>query len=152
MEELRPLTGISAKMDDKGRLRLPGEILKYLGGIKDFYITRADRETARLYPISVWTANEKALAEAAEEDEAVADHWQMVKYYGKIEKLDEANRVTMKPNLRRDLGLEAQELMLFCSPGGIVDVISDAACQERIERALESRKAALGVLKRHGFR
>jgi len=53
-------------MDDKGRLRLPTEILKYLGGIKDFYITRADRETARIYPISVWTANEKALAEAAE--------------------------------------------------------------------------------------
>jgi len=76
----------------------------------------------------------------------------MVKYYGKIEKLDEASRVTMKPNLRRDLGLEAQDLMLFCSPGGIVDVISDAACQQRIERALEGRKNALGVLKRHGFR
>ena len=57
-----------ARVDDKGRLKLPAEFLEYLKklGVDKVFITTVDRELARIYPISVWKANEFLFANAGD--------------------------------------------------------------------------------------
>ena len=54
-----------ARVDEKGRLKLPSEFLEYLKklGVDKVFITTLDRQLARIYPISVWKANENLFAE-----------------------------------------------------------------------------------------
>ena len=57
-----------ARVDEKGRLKLPSEFLEYLKklGVDKVFITTLDRELARIYPISVWKANENFFANAGD--------------------------------------------------------------------------------------
>ena len=57
-----------ARVDEKGRLKLPAEFLEYLKklGVDKVFITTLDRQLARIYPISVWKANENLFADAGD--------------------------------------------------------------------------------------
>ena len=50
----------TARVDEKGRLKLPAEITEYLAalGEQQVFVTTVNGTTARIYPISVWRRNE----------------------------------------------------------------------------------------------
>ena len=56
-----------ARLDEKGRLKLPVEFQRYLAGLpeKKLFVTSKDRRMATVYPIGIWRENEKVLATSA---------------------------------------------------------------------------------------
>ena len=60
----------AAKMDDKGRVKLPTDFQTYLAALNQkFFVTSLDRRIARLYPIPLWRETKKKLEEENEHTE-----------------------------------------------------------------------------------
>jgi len=66
---------LSARVDEKGRLKLPAAITQYLGalGERKVFVTTLNGSTARIYPISAWLQTENALEEAGEDADVRED-------------------------------------------------------------------------------
>jgi MraZ protein len=144
----------SAHVDDKGRLKLPVDVLQYLVALGDerFFVTSVDGRTARIYPISVWKGNEKVLEALAMEDPDAADALAfMANDYGAEAKVDPQGRVTLSTDLRRALALENQEVRLDCSQGAI-NVYSKAEYEARKRQAQDKLGEKLKAAKLKGFK
>ena len=142
-----------ARVDDKGRLKLPAEFLEYLKklGVDKVFITTVDRELARIYPISVWKANEFLFANAgdlAELAEAVA---YVAKVFGGDSEIDAQGRVLMPAALRRELALESQTVFLDCYNGRI-NVAGKSVHDERIHRAMANLGEKVKTLEKKGLK
>lgn len=140
----------SARVDEKGRLKLPVNFQQYLGDEK-LFVTCLDTRIARLYPISVWQANEKTLA-AMTEDPDVAEHIRFVAdHYGADSEVDAQGRVLLPTELRRDLKLENQQVWLQCIQDA-VSVFSKDVYDEQQRRALENLPDKLKLARRNGLK
>ena len=54
---------IPAKVDEKGRLKIPAAFLEELKGFGDqFYVTSETGDSARVYPMKFWSGIEEKLA------------------------------------------------------------------------------------------
>src|SRR6266436_4713950 len=100
--ELEPPHSIAqARVDDKGRLKLPAEFLAYLRALRidKVFITTVDLQIARIYPVSVWNANENYFANAGEQAELAGDVAYLAKYYGGDSEIDSQGRVLVPSEL-----------------------------------------------------
>jgi MraZ protein len=100
--ELMNLRGnYPAKVDEKGRLKIPA---LFLEGLKEygsqFYITSPDGESARIYPIKVWTQIEEKLAGVSSQNRAKRKFLMRTSYYGQSAELDGQGRVLLPAVLR----------------------------------------------------
>jgi MraZ protein len=90
-----------AKVDEKGRLKIPA---LFLEGLKEygsqFYITSPDGESARIYPIKVWTQIEEKLAGVSSQNRAKRKFLMRTSYYGQSAELDGQGRVLLPAVLR----------------------------------------------------
>jgi MraZ protein len=91
----------SAKIDDKGRLKVPAE---FRGLIEEKYgpkvfVTSLDGEFVRIYPMPVWEAIEARLA-AMPSTDTRKRFLHVVNYYGQSGELDGQGRVLVHPRLR----------------------------------------------------
>lgn len=90
-----------AKVDEKGRLKIPA---MFLEGLKEygnqFYITSPDGESARIYPIKVWTQIEEKLAGVSSQNRAKRKFLMRTSYYGQSAELDGQGRVLLPAVLR----------------------------------------------------
>jgi MraZ protein len=90
-----------AKVDEKGRLKIPA---LFLEGLKEygsqFYITSPDGESARIYPIKVWTQIEEKLAGVSSQNRAKRKFLMRTSYYGQSAELDAQGRVLLPAVLR----------------------------------------------------
>ena len=144
----------SAHVDDKGRLKLPVELQQYLSAIGDekYFVTSVDDRIARIYPISVWKANEKILETLATEDPDAADALAFVTNdYGADAKVDPQGRVTLPTDLRRALALEDQEVRVDWSQGAI-NVYSKAEYEAQKRKAKDKLAEKLKAAKLKGFK
>jgi transcriptional regulator MraZ len=90
-----------AKVDEKGRLKIPAvflEELKELGN--KFYITSPTGETARIYPLQVWSEIEDKLAALPSSNRVKRKFLMRTSYYGQVVELDAQGRVLLPPVLR----------------------------------------------------
>ena len=90
-----------AKVDEKGRLKIPAvflEALKEYG--TQFYITSTTGETARIYPMQVWSEIEDKLAKLPTTNRAKRKFLMRTSYYGQVVELDGQGRVLLPPVLR----------------------------------------------------
>ena len=144
----------SAHVDDKGRLKLPVNFQTYLNAIDDtgVFVTSIDGRIARIYPNSVWNGNVKILEELNTQDPAAADAIGfMANHYGADGKVDPQGRVTLPTDLRRELGLENQEVRLDCSQGG-VSIYSMTEYEARKRDAEANMAENLRAAKLKGFK
>src|SRR5438045_1100867 len=77
-----------AKVDEKGRLKIPAvflEALKEYGN--QFYITSATGESARIYPMKVWSGIEDKLAGVSSQNRAKRKFLMRTSYYGQTVEL-----------------------------------------------------------------
>jgi len=128
-----------ARVDDKGRLKLPVPFQQYLSALpeKKLFATSLDRATARIYPIAVWRETENALRGARGEDASRARRvYFSAMELGADSELDGQGRVLLPPELRRTLGIENQGVHVLADRGRI-DILSQAQFEER-------RRAAAG--------
>ena len=147
-----PLGTFTARVDDKGRLKLPSAFKEYLTsfGDKRVFVTSLDNRTVRIYPISVWKANEKFFEEYTEDPEAAEDIAFMANANGAGCEMDDQGRVLVPQELRRDLELENQPVWLDCYKG-LINVFGKSVFDERRQRAVQGLADKLRTLRKKGF-
>jgi MraZ protein len=90
-----------AKVDEKGRLKIPAEFLEGLQHYgNQFYITSITGESARIYPMQVWSAIEDKLAKVSSQNRAKRKFLMRTSYFGQAVELDGQGRVLLPPVLR----------------------------------------------------
>lgn len=104
----------SAKVDDKGRLKLPSESLDWCkkSNIINVFVTTLDKRTFRIYSIPGWKSTLNLLEGPGEHAKAGADLALIAKVYGGDAEIDAQGRILLPSALRTLLGLESQPVWL----------------------------------------
>ncbi len=90
-----------AKVDGKGRLKIPAEYLEALRQYgNQFYITSMIGDSARIYPMKVWTEIEEKLAKGSSQNRAKRKFLMRTSYFGQVVEMDGQGRVLLPPVLR----------------------------------------------------
>ena len=90
-----------AKVDEKGRLKIPSVFLDELKEYgNQFYITSPTGETARIYPMKVWSEIEDKLAQKPSADVAKRKFLLRTSYFGQVAELDGQGRLLLPAVLR----------------------------------------------------
>ena len=142
-----------ARVDDKGRLKLPSEFLEYLKklGVDKVFITSLDREVARIYPIPVWKGNENFFGTAGDLAELAEDVAYIAKVFGGDSEIDAQGRVLLPAALRRELEMESQQVFLDCYNGRI-NVAGKGVHDARINRAMANLGEKVKTLEKKGLK
>ena len=90
-----------AKVDEKGRLKIPAVFLDALQEYgSQFYITSTTGESARIYPMKVWSEIEDKLAKVSSQNRAKRKFLMRTSYYGQTVELDGQGRALIPAVLR----------------------------------------------------
>ena len=140
-----------ARVDEKGRLKLPAIFQQFLKSLGDetVFITTLDMSTVRIYPISLWKQNEMFFEEskspAGEQISFLAN------MYGADSEVDAQGRVLIPQELRRDLRLENQPVWLGHYKGRI-NAVGKEEFEKRAAVAKANAAANLGALEGEGLK
>lgn len=142
-----------AKVDEKGRLKLPAAFKQLLDAqnVAQFYITSVDGKSAEIWPLPEWEKREQALAEFSTLDDAVQKYLNLTSYYGQQVEMDNQGRVLLPQILRGKAKLDA-DVAVF---GKMVYL--EVHNREMFEQNLadndmttDDRKALAAILSRRG--
>jgi MraZ protein len=100
----------TAKIDDAGRLKLPGPFKELLdeANVTQFYITSTDGVSAQIWPLPEWEKQEARLSDFSTMDDAVDKYLEWTSYYGQQVKMDTQARVVLPQILRTAAKLDAE--------------------------------------------
>lgn len=142
-----------ARLDDKGRLKLPVEFQRYLGGLteKKLFVTSTDRRMATVYPIGIWRENETLFATHRDNPKVVKRVWFTAQELGSEAEMDGQGRVQFSPELRRELRIENHPVKVLVVNGAI-QVMSEETFHAQRAEASQSPEDDLEVLQRAGFK
>lgn len=115
------------------------------------YLTSLDRRIASLYPIAEWRTNEKFFDEFQENPEAADNIAFNAADLGADVEMDGQGRITVHPDLRRELRMEGTELHLIAYKGH-VQIMTEELYKERKGAATANTATDLNVLKKAGLR
>src|ERR1039458_8140670 len=98
-----------AKVDEKGRLKLPAAFKQLLDAqdVTQFYITSVDGKSAEIWPLLEWEKREAHLAEYSTLDDAVQKYLNLTSYYGQQVEMDNQARVLLPQILRVNARLDS---------------------------------------------
>ena len=132
---------------------MPAAFAQFFNGLpeKKLYLTSLDRRIAQLYPIAEWRVNEKFFDDFKENPKAARNILFNAQDLGADVEADAQGRITVHPELRRELGMEGTELHLMAAKGR-VEILTDAIYQDRKRKALESAEEDLDLLQTKGLR
>jgi MraZ protein len=141
-----------ARVDDKGRLKLPVGFQQYFAGLpeKKLFVTSLDRRIGQIYPIANWRETKKFLYGQTENSKPAARIAFNAQDLGADSEMDNQGRVLLPPEMRRELGIENQSVRLFHYKGRI-EILSEPIYQERKVRATASATADLETLEGAGL-
>lgn len=148
-----PRGRFSGHLDDKARLKVPTAFAQFFNSLPErkLFLTSLDRHTASLYPIAEWRANERFFDSYHENPVAAERILFNAQDLGGDVEMDSQNRITVHPDLRRELGLENTELHLMAVKGHI-EIYTDAQYQEMRKRSAETSTEDLTAMKKAGLR
>jgi MraZ protein len=91
-----------AKIDDKGRLKVPSAFRAFIEGQYglELFVTSLSGDSVRIYPMSVWSELERKLAAVPSTLPARSRFFDRVNYFGQVGDLDKQGRVVIPPRLR----------------------------------------------------
>lgn len=97
----------TARIDDKGRLKLPASFKtlvegKYGSGL---FVTSIDGQSVLVYPLPVWEAREAKLADVPDSEPELTDYVLRVNFYGQHTEFDGQGRVVIQPRLRESAAM-----------------------------------------------
>jgi MraZ protein len=130
MKEL-PCGMYNARLDDKGRIKLPTEFQRYFGALDDprLFVTSVDRRIARIFPLALWRAHEHFIETYAADPKLPQRMLFNAADLGGEAEMDGQGRVLFPPELRRELGIENQSVRIRNSKGW-VEVLSEKIYEE----------------------
>ena len=98
-----------AKVDEKGRLKVPAVFLEELKEFgTQFYITSVTGETARIYPMNVWSELEDKLAKLPASNQAKRKFLLRTSYFGQTVELDGQGRLLLPAVLRETAQMKGE--------------------------------------------
>ena len=116
MKKIELLGEFDSKIDTKGRMRVPAQLLKQLGdgdgGTHTFVVNRGLEKNLMLYPKSVW---DKIIAKVSSLNQFDRNNRKFIRYMyrgAQIIELDSSDRILIKKPLLEFAGIE-KEVMLF---------------------------------------
>jgi MraZ protein len=100
----------TAKIDDKGRLKLPTAFRGLIEGQHgaDVFVTSLTGEYVRIYPMPVWMALEEKMARVPSTHPARLRFFDRVNYYGQTAAFDNQGRLIIHPRLRDSAGMSGE--------------------------------------------
>jgi MraZ protein len=122
-----------AKVDEKGRLKIPASFLEELKEYGDqFYITSPTGETARIYPIKVWNEIEDKLAKLPSTNKSKRKFLMRTSYFGQMVELDGQGRVLMPSVLREKAQTKGDVAVLGALD--YLEVINNARALDQMDK------------------
>lgn len=122
-----------AKVDEKGRLKIPAE---YLDGLRQygsqFYITSVEGNSAQIYPMQVWIGIEEKLAKVSSQNRAKSKFLMRTSYYGQVVEMDGQGRLLL-PTVLRESAKTIGEVAVFGNLDHL-EVMSLTHVTEKIEK------------------
>jgi MraZ protein len=93
---------IPARIDDKGRLKIPNTFRALISEAhgREVFVTSLTGESVRVYPMPVWLEIEQKLAQAPSTLPARLKFLDRVNYYGQVGEFDAQGRLLIQPRLR----------------------------------------------------
>ena len=113
--ELNVLMGHSpARIDEKGRLKVPNDFRKIIEERygPECFITSTDGERALVYPLPVWFELQARLAKVPSASKAKGNYLQRVNYFGQVATLDAQGRLLVPAVLRAVAGIAEDVVVL----------------------------------------
>jgi MraZ protein len=103
-----------ARVDEKGRLKIPAEFKGRVDEIygNHFYITSKDGKRAEIYPLKEWEKIEEKLAQIPSMNPAKQKFLDITSYYGQMADMDAQGRLLL-PQLLRDTAKVTAEVVVF---------------------------------------
>ena len=141
-----------SRLDDKGRCKMPAAFQQFLSALseKKLFVTSLDRRIAQIYPMEVWRQNEKFFENYRENPGMAKKVAFNAADLGAEAEMDSQGRITMNPELRRELGLEDQTVRLYAYKGRI-EILSEKIYDERRRQALETGPQDVETLESAGL-
>ena len=138
-----------AKIDDKGRLKLPAAFKQLLDAqnVTQFYVTSPDGKSAQIWPLPEWEKREAQLAEFSTMDDAVDKYLSLTSYYGQQVEMDSQARLVLPQILRGVAKLDAEVAVM--GKINYLEVHNLAQFEEALPAnamSAEDRKAVASIL------
>ncbi len=90
-----------AKVDGKGRLKIPAAFLETLREYgSQFYVTSENGNYVRIYPMKIWSEIEERLARLSSHNRTKQKFLTRANYFGQVVEIDRQGRVLIPPILR----------------------------------------------------
>ena len=102
-----------AKVDDKGRLKLPADFMKLIAEKNygpQFFITSRDGVMAEIWPMQEWEKEEEKKAAYPEDDPAKLTWMEFVNSWGGVAEIDKQDRLMLPRKIREKFSLVNEEV------------------------------------------
>jgi len=100
----------AAKIDDKGRLKIPNAfraVIQAQHGA-ELFVTSLTGESVTIYPMPIWQVIEEKLAKVPSTHPARLKFFDRVNYFGQVAEIDTQGRVVIHPRLREAAGMAGE--------------------------------------------
>lgn len=103
-----------AKLDEKGRLKLPASFRALLEPKfgTEYFVTSLRGDSVRIYPMEVWLRVEERLARASSLNPSVMRFKNAVNYFGQSSSMDAQGRILIHPLLRERAEVRGEVVVL----------------------------------------
>jgi len=121
-----------AKLDEKGRLKLPASfraVLEPKFG-SDYFVTSLRGDSVRIYPMDVWLRIEERLSRASSLNPSVMRFKNAVNYFGQSSPMDAQGRILIHPLLRERADVRGEVVVL--GQQDFLEVWNRTAFEERL--------------------
>ncbi len=119
---------IPAKIDEKGRLKMPVAFKQLLDAANDtqFYITSIDGKKAEIWPLREWEKREMKLLRSSTMNDAVEKYLGLTSYFGQQVEMDNQGRLLLPQILRTTGKLDAEVAVMGTIDHLVVQNLADA--------------------------
>src|SRR5258708_36692394 len=91
---------IPARVDEKGRLKIPAAFLEELKGFgEQFYVTSETGDYARIFPMKIWEELESKLARLSSHNRTKQKFLTWTNYYGQAREVATQEKILIRPGL-----------------------------------------------------
>jgi MraZ protein len=104
------LGNLPAKIDDKGRLKVPNGFRVAIQDAhgRELFVTSLTGESVRIYPMAVWMDVQRRLAQMPTTHPARQKFLDRVNFFGQVTELDPQGRVLIQPRLRDSASMSGE--------------------------------------------
>lgn len=147
-----PQAILSARVDEKGRLDVPGDLRAYFQavGVTKVFITTTDMRTGRIYPMEIWKQNEKVFLEQRGKPGMKRLAF-LSRVHGDSGMIDKSGRLLLPAKLREALHLNQRQTVWLEVHNGVVNILTQSVYEENYREAVANNAADLQTAEELGF-